>query len=207
MARILRPDELGRTLGDFERRLQKLRSAPLLNTFPLISSANSAVQNQNLPGSGQADGVTEYDVAMQAGKTCVFTLTSPMPILWFSYANAVLAHPGGGFYCLFTTAVSLAPWNPSQVIFESGSQLFDQSNQGFAPSSHHFWIGGSTLQGSSGPGAAALGLTQLLDPLGRLRYVGPLPAGTYEVRQRALPDAGTILTLHDGYIEVFAPGG
>ena len=196
MTRTLHPSRPSRTLGDFERRLQVLKSSPPLNNFPLISSVNSATQNQNVPPSGNFNSVTKYDVAMDL--TCVFTLTAPTPILWFSYATLRVTAPVGGFFAYLTTAVSLSPWNAALVIFESGSQIFDVRNTGYLQSDHHFAIALQPTQGSIGPGAA---------PLGILSNQGPLPPGTYEVRQRMIGDAGTLASYYQGNIEVYAPGG
>lgn len=198
MGRILRPDELGRTLGDIDRRLQKLERSPMLNNFPLISSVNRATQNQNVPPSGNFDGSTKYDVAMDSGFECRFTLTAPGVIIWFSYVTLKLNAPGGGFFAYLTTAVSVSPWNPAMVIFESGSQLFDKGIGGYIQSGHHYVIAPQPTEGSIGPGAA---------PLGILTNLGPLPAGTYEVRQRLTGDAGTQIQYYQGNVQVLAPGG
>ncbi len=200
MTRILRPDELGRTLGETERRLQKLEKAPVLNNFPLISTpGNAANQNQFLPPAGNLDGVTKYDVTMLT--PCRFTLTAPGVVLWFSYATLRVSAPGGGNFAYLTTAVSLSPWNPAMVIFESGSQLFDKAIGGYINSVQQFVIGLTQVEGTGGPGAPPLGLIQ-----GSPTF-GPLPAGTYEVRQRIVGDAGLNVAYYQGNIDVFAPGG
>ena len=196
MTRILHPSHPAREIGDIHRRLEAQKRSPLLNNFPLISSVNSATQNQAVPPAGNFNGTTKYDVGMNF--TCVFTLTAPTPIIWFSYATLILTAPVGGFFAYLTTAVSLSPWNPAMVIFESGSQIFDVRNTGYLQSEHHFAIALAPTQGSIGPGAA---------PLGILSNQGPLPAGTYEVRQRMIGDAGTLANYYQGNIEVYAPGG
>jgi len=201
MGRILRPDELGTVLGDLDRRTQKLERSPIINNFPLISSANSAVPNQLVPASGNFVGpafTNFYDVVMQGGLTCVFTLTAPTPIIWFSYATLALSAPGGGFYAYLVTSVSLSPWNSAQWIFRSGSQIFDKGNPGYLQSEHHFVITNGPSQGSIGPGAAALGITSAQQAL---------PAGTYEVRQQMTGDTGLLANFYQGNVEVFAPGG
>jgi len=196
MGRILRPDELSRTLGELDRQIQKLKRAPVLNSWPRISTPNnSANQNQTVPAVGNFDGLgTKFDVTMLT--TCVFTLTAPSQVIWLSYTTLKATAPGGGTFVYLTTEVSLSPWNPAQVIFASGSQLFDKGIGGYINSSQQFAIAPGALQGTAGPGATALGIT-----------TGPLPAGTYEVRQRMFGDLGTQVLFYQGNIDVYQPGG
>jgi len=200
MGRILRPDELGRNFGDFDRRLQKLERAPLLNVYPLISTpGNSANQNQTLPGAGNMDGVSQYDVTMLT--PCRFTLSAPQVVIWRSYVTLKLSAPGGGNFAYLRTAVSLSPWNNAAIIFYSGTQLFDKGVNAYINSVQEFVIAYTQIQGAGGPGAPALGLTQ-----GSPTF-GPLPAGTYEVRQQITGDAGLQAAYYQGNIDVYAPGG
>ena len=198
MTRIVRPDELGRDQGATDRRLQKLERAPVLNNFPIVSTVNRATQNQTVPPATNFDGVTKYDIVMDPNFACLFTLMAPTPIIWFSYATIKVSAPGGGNFVYLTTAVSVSPWNPAQVVFESGSQLFDKGIGGYIQSEHHYVIGPQPTEGSIGPGAALLNITTNL---------GPLPAGTYEVRQRLVGDVGTQVAYYQGNVQVLAPGG
>jgi hypothetical protein len=195
LTRILRPDDLSRILGTTDRRLQKLERAPLLLSGGSLSTPGDSVQNQAVPPSGNFDGSTKYDLAVAT--PCKFTLSAPAIVMWLSYATLKLTAPVGGNFGYLTTAVSLSPWNPALVIFESGSQLFDKANPGYVQSSQWFWIGPWQTEGALGPGAAPLGITM---------NQGPLPAGTYEVRQRMLGDAGLLAQYYQGSIQVWAPG-
>jgi len=196
VGRILRPDELGRHLGDYDRRLQKLERAPVLNVSPVVSTTGNSVQNQNLPAAGNFDGSTYFDVVPNT--PCVFTLSAPTTVYWLSYMTLKFTAPVGGNFGYLYTAVSLSPWNPAAWIFQSGSQIFDKGVGGYVNSVMQFVIASQQTEGSLGPGAAALGITQ---------NRGPLPAGTYEVRQRMVGDVGTLALVYQGTIDVWAPGG
>jgi hypothetical protein len=134
--RVIRQQDLGARIKGIERRLA-LEPAGQFAGFSLVSQSNSAVQNQSVPPSGSFDGSTKFDVAPQVGLECRFTLTRRGLVFWLSYATLKLTGASGNFAYL-TTAVSLSPWNPSAIIAESGSQIFDRSTNAYLNSTHMF---------------------------------------------------------------------